>query len=197
MPEEIWKPISGFEGRYEVSSLGRVRSLMDNKGNRRIKIRKTRLTKRGYLYLNLWIKGKMHTKVVHKLVAEAFLDKPDNAQCINHINGVKTDNRVENLEWCTFSENTLHAIRIGLVVDQASHFKMKGKHGKDHPTSKPVKQYTLDGEFIAEYESCVDAANELELKAGNIQRCARGERKTAHGYKWRYKGVEWKYSYRG
>ena len=197
MPEEIWKPIAGFEGRYEVSSLGRVRSLVDNKGRKRIKIRKTRLTKSGYLYLNLWIKCKMHTKVVHKLVAEAFLDKPDNAQCINHINGVKTDNRVENLEWCTFSENSLHAIRTGLVVDPASHFQTKGKHGKDHPTSKPVEQYTLDGEFIAEYESCVEAANELGFAAGNIQRCASGRRKTAHGYRWRYKGVEWKYSYKG
>ena len=139
----------------------------------------------------------MHTKVVHKLVAEAFLDKPDNAQCINHINGVKTDNRVENLEWCTFSENTLHAIRIGLVVDQASHFKMKGKHGKDHPTSKPVEQYTLDGKFVAEYESGVEAAKALGLRASSIQRCAAGKRKTAFGYRWRYKGVEWKYSYEG
>lgn len=196
MPEEIWKPIAGFEGRYEVSSLGRVRSIMDNKGNRRIKIRKTRLAKNGYLYLNLWIDGRIYVRKPHRLVADAFLEKPEGSECVNHINGIKTDNRAENLEWCTYSDNIRHAIRTGLLKDPAKHLDMTGVHGKDHPTSKPVEQYTLDGEFIAEYESCVEAANELGFAAGNIQRCAHGKRKTAHGYRWRYKGVEWKYSYR-
>jgi hypothetical protein len=197
MPEEIWKPISGFEGRYEVSNLGRVRSLTDNKGNRRIKVRSLRMAKNGYLYLNLWVKGKMYVRKPHRLVAEAFLDRPEGAQCVNHINGDKTDNRAENLEWCTYSQNTRHAIETGLITDPARNFDMTGKHGKEHPTSKPVEQYDLDGNFIAEYESGVEAANALGFRASNIQRCAAGRRKTAHGYKWKYKGVEWRYEHDG
>ena len=198
MPEEIWKPVVGFEGRYDVSNMGRVRSLINNCENLRAepKIRKLTLGKSGYFYVVLWDHGNNKVLRVHRMVAEAFLEKPDNAECVNHVNGIKTDNRVENLEWCTLSENTLHAIRLGLVVDPASHFHTKGRHGKDHPTSKPVEQYTLDGEFIGEYESCVEAANRLGFVANNIQRCAHGKRRTAHGYRWKYKGVEWEYCFR-
>lgn len=198
MPEEIWKPIDGFEGRYEVSNLGRVRSLTDNKGNKRIKVRRLQLAKSGYLYLNLWAKSKMYVRKPHRLVAEAFLDKPEGAQCVNHKNGDKTDNRAENLEWCTYSQNTRHAIETGLIeANLADRLDMTGKHGKEHPSSKPVEQYDLDGNFIAEYESGVEAANALGFRASNIQRCAAGRRKTAHGYRWKYKGVEWRYKYDG
>ena len=88
---EAWKSVQGYEGKYEVSSLGRIKSLVDNKGVSRIKILTPRISKNGYLYLNLWSNNIGKAKKIHRLVAEAFCEKPDGAQCVNHKNGVKTD----------------------------------------------------------------------------------------------------------
>lgn len=198
MPNEQWKPVKGFEGRYEVSNMGRVRSTIDNHGRAVENIRALREASNGYMYLNLWSNGKMTTKHVHKIVAEAFVEKSENAQCVNHKNGDKTDNRAENLEWCTYSENMRHAYENGMIKPtKGRRDGMYGKHGKDHPSSKPVEQYTLDGEFVGEYESGVEAGKALGVNGANIQRCAAGKRKTAHGFRWKYKGTEWRYVYDG
>lgn len=114
--QEIWKDIKGFEGSYEISNFGNVRSLdryrycksktVPNfiKGQ----ILKQRLDKDGYPVVNLKSKGKSHIKKIHRLVAEAFIENTENKETINHKNGIKTDNRIENLEWATVTENNRH-----------------------------------------------------------------------------------------
>lgn len=114
--EEKWMPIKGFEGVYEVSSLGRVKSLqrLDTRGNR-IKecILKTKIEKLGYERVNLR-KGNGYVRhSVHRLVAEAFVPNPDNLPQVNHKNENKADNRMENLEWCTAKYNSCYGTRIG------------------------------------------------------------------------------------
>jgi hypothetical protein len=107
---EIWKDVVGYEGKYLISNLGNVKSLLRNE-----KILKNMpLGKTGYLCIDLCYNGKITKHIIHRLVAKVFIDNPENKEQVNHINGVKTDNRVINLEWSTRSENQLHSVRIGL-----------------------------------------------------------------------------------
>lgn len=123
MPKEIWKPIAGYEGLYEVSSSGRVRSLgrYVNHGKHQYwrcgRIRKPYNTD-GYISVSLNKDSKCITYQVHRLVAEAFIPNPDHKEQVNHIDGCKTNNNVENLEWVTRSENVIHAIHSGLIQHQ-------------------------------------------------------------------------------
>ena len=108
---EEWRDIKGYEGRYQVSNLGRVRSLRDNHGNYREKIRATILNKEGYNYISLYKEGKIKMCLVHRLVAEAFIDNPNNYKEVNHKDENKQNNSVSNLEWCTAEYNCNYGTR--------------------------------------------------------------------------------------
>lgn len=108
---EVWKPIEGCDG-YEVSNLGRVKSFWRRKKPHILK--PTRFCGSDYLHVVFIINGKRKYFAIHRLVAKAFVPNPENKPCVNHINGVKTDNRAENLEWVTYSENLQHAYKTGL-----------------------------------------------------------------------------------
>jgi hypothetical protein len=115
---EAWRDVKGYEGLYQVSDAGNVRSLdrVSASGHSlKGKPRKLRMDKYGYLVVGLTLNGAMKYKKIHRLVAQAFVNNPDRKPQVNHINGVKTDNAPSNLEWCTTRENTAHARENGLL----------------------------------------------------------------------------------
>ena len=165
---EIWKDIPGYEGLYQVSDCGRIKSLNYRRTKQEC-IMKPRVA-HGYQYVKLF-KDKLRKLVkVHRLVAQVFIPNPDNKPEVNHINGIKTDNRAENLEWTTHSENQLHAYRNGLQKQN----------------SKSVLQYDLQDNFLKSFESIAAAVNETKVHRGCISECCTGKRKTAGGYHWEY-----------
>jgi hypothetical protein len=122
--QEEWKPCIGFEGIYEISTLGKVKSLI-RKGSKIEKIRKLQLRPDGYFSVGLRKKSKTKNYFVHRLVAMAFIKNEDNKKIINHLDGVKNNNYYENLEWSTYSENTNHAYKLFLMQRGEKHFKAK------------------------------------------------------------------------
>jgi hypothetical protein len=122
--KEVWKEINGYEGIYLISNLGNVKSLerfvSNHSGfNKKLKekYRKPSISKTGYYVLDLQKESKRKTFKLHRLIAIAFIENTFNKPCINHKNGNKLDNRIENLEWCTISENNIHAINTKLKND--------------------------------------------------------------------------------
>lgn len=133
MQHEIWKPVVGYEGLYEVSNTGKVRSLerINTVGRRGIgRELRQYLLPQGYLDVSLSSRGKISHKRVHRLVADAFCENPDSKDEVNHKDGNKQNNTASNLEWCTKSENMIHAYQKGLQT--------KGRY--------PIKKYRKDGD---------------------------------------------------
>lgn len=160
---ELWKEIKGYEGYYEISSFGKVRSI------RRNKILKTEISPKGYERVGLMKQGKRKVYRVHRLVAEMFIENPCNYPQINHIDENKTNNIVNNLEWCSAKYNMNY-----------------GNVGKKR---KPVLQYSKDGTFISRYDSIADAEKATNIITQSISRCAKGKRKSANGFIWKFEGV--------
>lgn len=162
---EEWKAVKGFEGKYEVSNIGRVRSLLGRQP--RIMGQPISL---GYCMINLDRKP----TGVHRLVAEAFIPNPDNKPFVNHLNGDKKDNFAINLEWVTPQENITHAIETGLSAVPSRR--------------KRVAQYDMDGQFIAEYESIIAATKAMNAigQHGNLRKVCKGERSHFCGFIWKF-----------
>jgi len=191
--EEIWKDIDDYFGIYQVSSHGRIKSLGRLvKGPSHIggelyikgKLLKQVKRKDGYCGINLHRETVQNNFLVHRIVANAFIPNTENKPEVNHKNGIKTDNRVENLEWVTTSENLIHAHKIGIKHPNKN---LLGKKGCEHPTSKIVIKYDLSGNFLEEFQSTHEASRLTGINRGSICQCSRGEYNSAGGYKWKYK----------
>ena len=167
MKKEYWKPVVGYEGHYQVSNFGRVKSIKFGKE----RILKPKKNKFGYLCINLYKNNIKKEYKVHRLVAEAFIDNPDNLPQVNHRDENKLNNNADNLEWCTHEYN----INYGTRTERCS-----------KKLSKPVLQYTLDGEFVREWPSTMEC-DRNGYNRGNVYACCLGKRKTHKGFIWRYK----------
>lgn len=191
---ENWRDIEGYEGYYQVSDMGRVKSLdrtlVDVTGRTFFKkgeILKLRTNRGGYMEVMLSRKGKQKCFLVHRLVAEAFIPNPQNKPCVDHINTNRTDNNVTNLKWCTTKENCNNEISKTHYRDSQLGKKntMYGRCGKDNPNSIRVIQYKEDGSYVRIWNSTAETSKE-GFNVAHVGGCCRKERNSMGGYKWRY-----------
>lgn len=192
--KEVWKDIEDFKGYYQVSNLGRVRSLdrvvkgrVGNNVNKNSKIMATKIDTYGYVNVGFCKNNKKYTKRVHRLVAKAFIKNTQKKKTVNHINGVKDDNRLVNLEWNTQSENMKHSYKY---LGRQSYKPYNNTH-----TRKACDMYNLKNDYIMTHKSIYHASlwlrnntNYLKANDSHIVSVCKNNRKTAYGYKWKYKG---------
>lgn len=173
--KEIWKDIENFDN-YMISNFGNVKSKAryDSSGKRYLKEKYLKPGKLRHNHLIVILKGNdslNHTMRVHRIVAMAFLDNPNNYPIINHKDENPSNNHVDNLEWCTYKYNT----NYGTAIERRSLSK-----------EKPIEQLTLDDKIIKVWRSAKEIDDKLGFTHGNISRCCKHNRKQAYGFKWRY-----------
>lgn len=175
---EDWRSVEGFEGLYEVSNYGRVRSVDHyvkcNSGRRLVKGRLLKVCDRGngYAFVTMGKDGKQYNVSVHIVVAKAFIPNPNNLPCVNHKDENPRNNCVDNLEWCTYGYN--------LSYNDLAKRKAVDKR-------LPILQYSKDGKFIKEWSHAREAAEELGLNKRAIYNCCQGRTKTSGGFIWKRK----------
>ena len=177
-----WFPLKCCEKQYEITKDGRIRRISFNNikekntvCNKLPIMLKRHYDRDGYLRVTINNGDKSKMKYVHRLVAETFISNPNNYEQVNHKNGIKDDNRVENLEWCTRSQNIRHRIDVLGVT-------LRNKKG-----SKEVEQYTLDNILINTFPSAKEAGRQLNISQGHISEVCRGEHTQYKGFIWKYK----------
>lgn len=177
---EQWKDIAGYEGLYKVSSFGRIAGK---------KIRKIHLANMGYFVVDLYKNNRRETLLVHRLIARAFVSGWKEGLDVNHKDGNKENNKIENLEWCTRSENIQHAFD---VLGYRNNFQTNnpksslGKFGRLHHVSKPVLQL-LYGKIIKRWDCGMDAVRaNFGFRSSHISECCEGKRKSHGGYEWKF-----------
>lgn len=191
--QEIWKSVKGYEGLYEVSNYGNVRSLAHTTEIERngikikmphpSKILKPQKRQHGYLSVCLYGRGGKNGRFkqasVHRLVAEAFVPNPRNCEEVNHIDEDKQNNRADNLEWCTHKENSNHGTR-GARIGHSN------KHSEKRP-KRPIAQFDEFGNLIEEFKSLADMQERTGLKKSNVcNSLYKGQK--AYGYYWKFIG---------
>jgi len=176
--KEIWRDVKGYEGLYQVSNMGRVKSLertlIDKLGRKhptKERILTPRKSTKGYFNVSLSQgRGKKKNFPIHRLVCEAFHKNPENKPCVNHLDENKTNNVASNLEWCTYKENNNHGTHNARVAKSLS---------------KSVGQYTRDDKLIKVWQSTIEVYRQLGFSYSHISEVAQGKRKTAYGYVWK------------
>ncbi len=184
---EIWKDISGYEGYYQISNKGNVRSLdrFDGVHDRQGTIIKPHMKHNGYLQVGLRKHNTRKWISIHRLVAIHFIENPDNKPQVNHIDGNKQNNNVENLEWVTAKENQNHATRIGLRnnIRKGENHPYYGKFGENSKSAKPVIRKDPKTGETKLYKAKI-LAKEDGFDVTSISKCCHGKLKTHKGYEW-------------
>lgn len=185
--ETKWIDIKDYYGLYQINKNGEVKSLnrlvRHRSGFRTIpeRILTTNIYRDGYARTTLCKYGIEKQILIHRLMAIAFIPNTKNKPFINHIDGNKQNNALENLEWCTSSENAIHSYKNGL-----SKAPWLGKFGKENKDSKPIKQYTKDGEFIKLFNGIAEASRITGISKSHISDVCRGEKPFAKNFKWKF-----------
>lgn len=179
--KEIWRDIDGYEGRYQISNLGNVKSLRYAGGNTARNL-VPKCNNSGRLWVELIDGKRKKCMLIHRLVAIAFIPNPDNLPQINHIDENPKNNVVDNLEWCTALDN-VRAYRKNHpeLARKREESPVYSKH-----MEKPVLQFTKSGEFVKQWKNPVAIANDNKWNEWSILQCCNGNRKTAYGYIWRF-----------
>lgn len=180
---EVWRDILGYEGIYQVSNLARVKRLCSyvnsRIGKRLVRERILREdNSKEYKTVSLSKLNKKTTVSIHRITAVAFIPNPENKPCINHKNGIKTDNSISNLEWCTVSENTLHASRVLGIKFNSS--------GKDDSQSKAVYQISENGFVLARFGSISEAVRMTGTPKSTISRNVNRKNQSGNSYGWSF-----------
>lgn len=187
---EHWKDIRGYEGTYQVSDAGRIKSIgrvkycgknVVNGAYYKEKILKGNPGRFGYLRVNLWKNNRCKMHKIHQIVAKHFIPNTNNLSDINHKDGIKSNNAVSNLEWMNRSDNLKHAYRLGLKKAAFT-----GKKGRDHHNSKAVKQFDLAGNLVNVFHGQAEAQRETGILQSTISGACSGKYKTAGKFKWEY-----------
>lgn len=194
--QEIWKDVSGFEGYYQVSNFGNVRSVdryVRSKGKptfRKGTCMKLQVNHKGYYSVILHKESKAYPKVIHRLVATAFIPNPDNLPQVNHKDTNKKNNEVSNLEWCTNQENQTHAKANGCYgpFTQKQYETVNRNLQKARKARlKSVIQMDVNFNKIREFRSIKEAERETGVNNSKICACCKERRNTAGGFRWKYK----------
>lgn len=191
MAKELSRDVEGYEGLYKVSNLGNIKSAdrFVKHSGKHTRIQKGRILKNllnahGYSEVGLYnTDGKAHRQRVHRIVATAFIPNPDNKLEVNHIDEVKTNNHVENLEWCTRLENERHGTKRERSTAGTDYKEIGRKN------SKEVYQYDTNGELIKVWPSLAEINRTLGYSQGNISMCCNGKIEKVYGSIWKYKEV--------
>jgi len=177
MEKEIWKDIQGYEGLYQVSNLGGVKNIKYGR------LKKILINSNGYYIASLYKNNKLKQKRVHQLIAIAFIPNPNNYKEINHKNGIKLDNRIENLEWVSRLENVNHAYRTGLITRKQIE---KATNSMKEKIQKPILQLK-NGIVLNEFKGTNDAGRILNIHPTLIYKNLKRKIKHTHGFTFEYK----------
>lgn len=192
--KEIWKDINGYEGKYKVSNLGRVKSLARKRWNgysfsrKKEQILKPRLNQHGYVHVGLYDGHKNAKDIeVHRLVALAFVNNPFNFPCVNHKDEDKTNNKASNLEWCDYLYNNnygTHNLKLSIAKQNEKYQRIASKNGKK--AAKKIIQFDLAGNRLNNFNSQIEAARKTGSTQDGISACCRRKIKYHNGYIWRF-----------
>ena len=182
--EENWRDIEGYEGRYQVSDIGNVKSL-NYKNRGYAKVLSPKISNRGRMWVQLKCGGKIKNALIHRLVASAFIPNENNEPLVNHKDENPLNNRADNLEWCSASYNTKYSIDRHPERKRRVSNRIRPK-GVPYKHKDPIVQFSKDGKEINRFPNIAYVCAMNDWKTSSVLQCCNGERRTAYGYIWRF-----------